>query len=106
MKRTVVNGIVKKVEVMSGYLSFVTLTPIPMAGEVDRETRVPVYMQLDQGFVGKPADIITVRSGFFGQHFKQTVEAADRSHRAEMPYSLVKRINDSYRRAEDSGLVF
>ena len=98
MERTIVSGIVKKVEVIGRNLSFVTVLPISNEGYV--ETRIPVYMTLDQGFVGKLTDIVTTRKGLFGKRFKQTIETADRSNSTEMPYSMVKNINNSYRGRE------
>lgn len=91
MKKTVVSGVVKRVEIVDRNLSFVTL--IPMADEGYVETTIPVYMELDNSYQERDVDIINIRSGFLGRHFKQKIETADSSHSIEMPYSLVKSIN-------------
>ena len=98
MERTVVSGIVKKVEGIDRHLSFVTLTPI--ANEGWSETRVPLYMEVGREYEGKVVDVITERSGFLGRNFEQTLEGANMSSSTKMPYSLVKQINDAYRRLE------
>ena len=98
MNRTVVGGIVRQVERIDKHLSFVTLTPISDEGW--SETRVPVYMEVRKEYVGKVVDVITERSDLFGRNFRQTLEGADMSISTEMPYFLVKKINDTYRRLE------
>lgn len=94
MTRNIVSGIVKHIEPIDRFLSFVTLAPIDASWA---ESRVPVYMSLRPDYIGKPVDIITLREGLLGRTFKQTVAAADRTDSTEMPYSLVKEINRAYR---------
>jgi len=94
MARDITRGIVKQIEPLHRFFSFVTLAPIEATWA---ESRVPVYMSLGPEYIGKPVDIITERRGFLGSTFKQTVEAADISDSTEMRYSLVKTINRAYR---------
>lgn len=98
MERNIVSGIVQTIKRVDHSLSFVTLTPIYDEGWVEKT--VPIYMEIGQEYIRRPVDIITERTGFLGRRFKQTIEASETSISIEMNFSLVERINDSYRRLE------
>ena len=55
--------------------------------------------------IDRLVDTITERRGFLGRTFKQTVEASNISNSTEMPYSLVKRINSTYRTSEKNDFL-
>ena len=88
----------QRIEKIDKHLSFVTLSPF--AGEGWVETRVPVYFEIGQEYIGKPVDVITERKGFLGRRFEQTVEASNISNSTVMDYSLIRKINDAYRQLD------
>ena len=97
MERTITSGLVERIEPIHKFLSFVTLAPIDASWT---QSKVPVYMPVDSGYIGKPVDIIMVTKGRFWKVVDQTVQSANRSDSVTMPYSMVRQINNNYRRAE------
>jgi hypothetical protein len=100
MRRDVVSGLVTLIENVDDHLSFVTLTPVRDEGSGDEgwfEKRVPLYMPIERAYLDKFVSITSVRSGFLGKDFKQTIEGTNMLSSMTMPYSLVRDINDAYR---------
>lgn len=89
-------GIVVGIESFHDKLTFITLEPID---ESYVDMKIPLYMKLNPLYLGKPVDVVTERSGVFGGRFKQTIQASSLSNSVEMPYSLVKEINQNIRRS-------
>ncbi|MEK6967348.1 MAG: hypothetical protein AABX51_01825 [Nanoarchaeota archaeon] len=94
MGKEVISGIVTKVENLSQHLSFVTLEPIAETGWSEMKT--PVYMELDEDYIGRIVDIVTTRNGLFGGRFHQSIETANSSNSMDCPYHLIKKLWDNY----------
>lgn len=93
-----VTGIVKKVEKINEYLSFFSLLPHPATAVKSwDETRIPVYVRINQDYTGLPVNIFTRRRGFLRMSFEQIVNTPNSSVEISMPYWMIKRINNSYR---------
>lgn len=80
MKRNVISGIVKKVEPVHKWLTFVTLDPIDDVGWA--EARLPLYIDFrrekDQmRIVGRPVDIVTTYDGFLGRRITQEISTSN-----------------------------
>ncbi len=103
MKKIVVSGLVKKVENIHDHLSFITLTPIVDAGWT--ETRIPVYTEVGQEYVGMPVNITTMRKGWLFKIIEQTVETFKSATSVEIPQSLAERIIDAYAQSEMTSIT-
>lgn len=99
-RREITTGFVEEIENVSKSLSFITLSPV--ADEGWNRKRVPVYMELKHTAVNQVVSIISWREGLFFGRFKQSVERANGSESTEMPYSLVREINEAYRQLEQT----
>jgi hypothetical protein len=99
MEREIVRGIVRKIENINKYLSFITIRTIE--DESYKEIRVPFYMQVGEKYQGRVVDIITERKGLFKRKIKQTIHGADISSTIERPSYVVKCISDSYKKLEN-----
>lgn len=101
--RNVVNGIVRKIEIPSGFLplSFVTLDPLDQGWS---ETRIPIYFKISKEYMNRVVDIIRKEKGFFwNKELFQKIQSSNCSSEVSIKFSYINEIHDAYNYLESIG---
>jgi hypothetical protein len=91
MRESLIEGIVKKVENLDKNFSKVTIQK-----GTSEEVVVPVYMKVEQQYVGNYTVIVSQKIGFFKKRFVQIISTFGLTDKMEGPYKEIKKINRNY----------
>jgi len=89
-----IKGIVRKVESINEFLTFVTFESIKDGWD---EYKVPFYSRLNPDITNKVAEITTQRSGLFRRKVEQKISGNNYSYSVSLTQSQLNSISENYR---------